>query len=80
MDAVSETTRNGEAAERPAKDNLDDAELNRRVEASRQARVKQCGVELQALLEKHGCALQSYQEIVNGMPSGPARILIVATR
>lgn len=45
---------------------------------ARKDAVAQCGEELGELLRRHNCSLASYQELVNGMPKGPAQIIVVA--
>lgn len=55
----------------------DREELTRALTQEREARVKKCNEELAAVLKKHDCGLVSYQELINGMPRGPAVVQVV---
>lgn len=39
--------------------------------------VEECGRELAALLARYNCALITEQRLINGMPEGPAKIVII---
>jgi hypothetical protein len=53
------------------------ADAIKAIQADRESRVKACGDELNALLDRHGCALEVLQVYRNGMPE-PATIRLVA--
>jgi hypothetical protein len=54
---------------------LDDA--RQALVAARDQNVRACQAELAELLKKYNCTLASHQEWVNGMPQGPARIILL---
>jgi hypothetical protein len=56
--------------------NLDDA--RQAIAEAKRQRAADCGEELSELLRRHDCSLASYQELVNGIPKGPAQVVIVA--
>lgn len=53
-------------------------EAKQTVAEAKRKSVEDCGEELRALLEKYKCSLASYQELMNGIPKGPAQIVIVS--
>lgn len=48
------------------------------LQEEREKRTQECGKKLAELLKEFDCSLASYQELVNGMPKGPASIVLVA--
>ncbi len=47
------------------------------IEADKRRRIAECGKELNILLEKYKCSINSQQILVNGIPNGPAQLVIV---
>lgn len=60
-----------------AKDLTQD-EIKTLLQKNKQDRIDRCGKELNALLQRYQCQLQTHQVWENGLPKGPANIVLVA--
>jgi hypothetical protein len=56
---------------------MDMDEAKKAIEADRAERVEACGTAIREACERYQCEIHTHQELIDGMPKGPAQVIIV---